>query len=116
MSYYFDAFKEYYVKNKIKHNDGVGGTITEWLNGAVIKMSLDLGDSTEVRQAQAQGLKTVFTATFPIDTIVEYNDYVEDVETGEIYRITGEPKDNKTPPEARFQACYATAIRTELPQ
>lgn len=116
MSFFYDAFNEYYLKNKTTLPDGMGGYYTTWENGAIIKMSLDLGGSSEIRQAQAQNLKTVFTASFPIDTPVTYDNYLEDVETGDIYRITSNPKDNKTPPEATFQSCYATAVRTELPR
>lgn len=116
MSYFFDAFDDFYIKNRSVSPDGEGGTITEWSDGAVIKASLDLGGSTEVRQAEAQNLKTVFTATFPIDTPVKYNDYIENVKTGKVYRITSEPKENETPPTAKYQSCFATAVRAELPQ
>lgn len=116
MSYFFDAFDDYYIKNRSVLPDGEGGVITQWTNGAVVKASLDLGGSTEVRQAEAQNLKTVFTATFPMNTPVKYDDYIENVKTGAVYRITGNPHDNETPPSASFQSCYATAIRTELPK
>lgn len=116
MSYFFDAFDDFYIKNRAVLPDGSGGTRVEWTNGAVVKMSLDLGDASEIRQAEAQGLKSVFTANFPIDTPVKYDDYLENVKTGAIYRITGNPQDNKTPETARFQSCFATAVRTELPR
>lgn len=115
MNYFFDAFNDYVIKNKIVKDDGEGGTITVWENGATVKMSLDLGSSSEIRQAEAQKLNTVFTATFPIDTPVRYDNYLEDVKTGATYRITGNPLDNQTPSEAKFQSCYSTAVRTELP-
>ena len=114
-NFFYDAFNDYYLKNKTTYPDGEGGYITTWEDGAVVKMSLDLGNSSEIRQAESQNLKTVFTASFPIDTPVTYDNYLEDVETGVIYRITSDPKDNKTPPTATYQACYATAVRTELP-
>lgn len=116
MSFFFDLFDDYYLKNKSTKPDGEGGYLTEWENGAVVKMKLDLGGATETRQAQAQSLKTVFTASFPIDTPVTYDSYLECVETGIVYRITSDPKDNKTPDTATFQTCYATAVRTELPK
>ena len=116
MSYFYDAFDDYWLKVKTMKPDGEGGFFTTWENSIVVKMSLDLGNSSEIRQAEAQKLETVFTATFPENTPVQYNDYLENVETGAIYRITGNPTDNKTPPEARFQSWYATAVRTELPK
>lgn len=115
MSYFNEAFDDYWVKEKIRKPDGEGGSFTVWENSMTVKMSLDLGTSSEIRQAQAQKLETVFTAVFPENTPVQYNDYLEDVETGDVFRVTSDPKDNKTPKEARFQSCYATAIRTELP-
>lgn len=115
MSYFYDAFRDYWLKAKKRKPDGQGGHITTWENELMVKMSLDLGNSTEIRQAQAQKLDTIWTAVFPENTPVQYDDYLEDVETGDIYRVTSDPKDNKTPKEAKFQSCYATAVRTELP-
>lgn len=114
MSYFYDAFDEYVIMNRAVEDDGEGGTITHWKEGAKVKMALDLGRSSEVRAAMAQGLKTVFTATFPKATPVKYGDYLR-AGDGEVYRITSEPSDNGTPPGATFQTLYATAIREELP-
>lgn len=116
MSFFYDAFNDFYIKNRSVISDGEGGTVTVWQNGAVVKMALDLGNAEERRIADASKLQTVFTATFPINTPVKYDDYLESVDTGVIYRITSDPKDNKTPPEASHQCCYANAIRTELPK
>ena len=115
MSYFYDAFNDYWLKSKKRVPDGEGGFFTVWENSGKVKMSLDLGSSSEIRQAQAQKLDTVWTAVFPENTPVQYNDYLEDVETGDVYRVTSDPKDNKTPKEATFHSWYATAVRTELP-
>ena len=116
MSFFYDAFHDFYIKNRSVEDDGEGGTITHWTNGAMVKMALDLGNAEERRVAEARNLQTVFTASFPINTPVNYNDYLESVDTGFVYRITSNPKDNTTPPAATYQCCYANAIRTELPK
>ena len=115
MSYFYDAFDEYVIMNRSVEDDGEGGTITQWKEGATVKIAFDLGGSSEVRTAQAQGLKVVFTATFPKDTPVKYGDYVKAVDGGEVYRIPSAPSGNGTPPGATFPSLYATAIREELP-
>ena len=112
---FWESFDDFVLVEKKTIDDGAGGYITEWTDGVKIKALLTLGNAQEIRQAEAQNLKTVFTATFPINTPVKYDDYLENVDTKEIYRITGNPKDNKTPPTATFRTCFATAIRTELP-
>lgn len=116
MSFFFDAFEDYYLKNKSILPDGEGGYITGWSDGVVVKASLNLGSANEIRVAQSQDLKTVFTITFPKNTPVKYGDYIEKISTGEIYRITSEPKDNVTPNTATYQTCFATAEKTELTQ
>lgn len=116
MSYFFDAFDDFYIKERKMIPDSQGGFDFAWGNGPVVKMSLDLGNQSEIRQAESQGLKVVYSATFPIDTPVRYDNYLENVNTGAIYRITGNPMENKTPPDARFQSCFATAEKTELPK
>lgn len=114
--FFFDSFDDYYLLNKTKYPDGLGGYYTEWTEGEIVKMRLDLGNSAEVRQAMAQGLKTIFTASFPANTPVEYNDYLRNAETGGVFRVTSNPKDNMTPPTAKYPSCFATAERTELPK
>lgn len=116
MSYFNDAFDDYWIKNRTVENDNEGGYVVNWSNGARVKMSLDIGSASETRRAQSEGLKTVFTAVFPKNTPVRYDNYLEHVETGEVFRITSNPLDNQTPEHARFPSCYATAIRTELPK
>ncbi len=116
MSYFYDAFDDYVIINKAIIDDGEGGYITTWADGATIKAALDLGSANEQRQAEAQSLKKVFTATFPRRTPIRYGDYMRNARTGEIYRITSDVEDNVTPPMARNQSCFATAERTELPQ
>ena len=115
MSYFFDAFDDYtLIEKKIVEDNGDFYPV--WTDGVTIKALLTLGGSSEVRQAEAQGLQTVYTATFPENTPVKYDDYIKDKKTGAIYRITSRPEENKTPETASYQSCYATAIRTELPK
>ena len=116
MSFFFDGFDEYILKNRKTVDDGYGGAVTTWEDGATVKASFDLGSAAEIRQAEAQALRTVYTASFPIDTPVRYNDYLEDVKTGAIYRVTADPRENTTPETATYQACFASAVRTELPR
>lgn len=116
MSYFNDAFDDYVIINKAIIDDGEGGYTTAWSDGAVIRAALDIGSASEQRLADAQGLKKVYTATFPKRTPIRYGDYMRKISTGEIYRITSDPYDNQTPEMARNQSCFATAERTELPK
>ena len=115
MSYFYDAFDDYCLMEKTTVDDGSGDYFDKWREGVTIKASLTNGQSSEIRQAEAQGLKTVFTVTFPIPTPVKYDNYIKNKQTGAIYRITSRPGDNKTPADATYPTCYATAERTELP-
>lgn len=116
MSYFYDAFDDYIVINRLVLDDNEGGVFIDWQDGARIKMALDLGGSSEIRQAAAQNLKTVYTATLPQNTPVRYDTYLRAVKDGRIFRITSNPMENKTPAMATFPCVIATAERTELPR
>lgn len=115
MSFFYDAFKDFIIKNRSVVSDGEGGYITTWADGAVVKMSLTLGSAQEAREALSQRLNATFTVALPIDTPVKRDDYLQSADTGYIYRIATNPQDNSTPPEAVYQCLYCTAERTELP-
>ena len=115
MSFFYDAFKDFTINNRSVVSDGEGGYITTWTDGAVVKRSLTLGSAQEAREALSQRLNATFTVALPIDTPVKRDDYLQSVDTGDIYRIATNPQDNRTPPEAVYQCLYCTAERTELP-
>ena len=102
MSFFYDAFKDFTIKNRSVVSDGEGGYITTWTDGAVVKMSLTLGSAQEAREALSQRLNATFTAALPIDTPVKRDDYLQSVDTGDIYRRTTERR-----PKRCTSACTA---------
>lgn len=114
--FFFDSFDEFWLLYPNKYPDGLGGHTVEWVELEKVKMRLDLGSAKETREAMAMSLKTVFTASFPANTPVISDSYLKNVETGEIFRIIGNPQDNLTAPIAKYPSGYANAERTTLPR
>ena len=95
--------------------DGEGGYITTWKDGAEFINHQALDTSMEARIAEQQGLTSVYSALVNKAVPIEYGDVFRDVETGDTYRVTSDPKDKQAPRSASMQLKFFTAEAYALP-
>ena len=55
------AMQDFTILNKIKSDDGYGGTVTHWVDGAKIKAAVVFNSSNETKIAQALGVTSNYT-------------------------------------------------------
>ena len=60
------------IMDKLTKPDGEGGYATEWREGAEFANYVALDSSLEARQAEAQGVTSVYTGIVRIDVPIEY--------------------------------------------
>ena len=100
---------------KTRIPDGEGGYITTWKDGVEFINHQALDTSMEARIAETQGLTSVYSALVDKSVPIEYGDVFRDVETGDTYRVTSDPKDKQAPRSASVQLKFFTAEAYPLP-
>lgn len=100
MSLLEEAFEEFTVVNKSMVDDGYGGVITEWTDGAVVRGAMVYNGSNEMRIAQALGSTASYTFTVKKDLLFDYHDVLRRSRDGQLFRIMNNSDDYRTPDSA----------------
>lgn len=104
------------IMKKEENSDGAGGSKTTWKQGAKFKAAIFVNTSTEMKIAESQGLKRVYSVTTDKSATLDYHDVFVRVSDGATFRVTSEGKDVTTPEFASFSFSQVTAERWDLPQ
>lgn len=116
MSLLDEAFEDYVILNKIKTDDGYGGTETVWQDGATIKGAMVFNTSMQARVAGSQGVTSVYTLTTRKNLTLEYHDVLRRVRDGKIFRVTSDGDDSYTPASATLDMRQVTCEEWKLPK
>lgn len=108
------AFDNFTVINKAVVDDGYGGVVTTWVDGAAIKGAMTLDTSAQMRTAQAMGSKSAYTFTVRKSLELDYHTVLRRESDGKIFRLTSNTDDKKTPPTATLDMRQYTAEEWEL--
>lgn len=108
--------KEYTIINKSIVPDGVGGTKTEWVDGAVIEMAESFDNSVEMKIAEKQGVTSKYSFLAKSNIILDYHTVLRRNEDGVVFRITSQSTDAKTPSSSALDARYYEAELFTIPK
>lgn len=110
----FDGYGENIILDKTTQNDGEGGVITVWTEGAHFFAAVMLDNSIEMRTAQAQGVQGNYTVTTEKNVRLPWHTVFRRIADGQVFRVTS--KDEQAVPSgASFQTRIITAEEWELP-
>lgn len=99
-----DAFREPCVAmDRAKVPDGEGGFTTAWQEGAEFEAAIVRDTSLEARIAEKDGLTNTYTVTAPADAGLEFHDVFKRKSDGQVFRVTSDGDDRRTPPVASFR-------------
>lgn len=99
-----DAFKgPCVVMNKAKVPDGEGGFTTAWREGAEFDAAIVKDTSLEARIAEKDGLTNTYTVTTSANAALEFHDVFKRKSDSQVFRVTSNGDDKRTPPVASFQ-------------
>ena len=109
-----DGYQTYCYVNQAVIDDGQGGRITTWTDGATFDAALTLQTSDSMRIAQAEGVRAIYTVTAPKDVRLPWHTVFRRVSDGQVFIITSE--DEKAAPSGSLiKTRIVTAERWELP-
>lgn len=99
-----DAFKgPCAVMDKAEVPDGEGGFTTAWREGAEFDAAIVRDTSLEARIAERDGLANTYTVTTSADAALGFHDVFKRKSDGQVFRVTSDGDDRRTPPVASFQ-------------
>lgn len=96
-------------------NDGYGGYTTTWSEGASFNAAIVFDTSIEARQAEANGVTSLYTVTTEKALTLEYHDVFRRERDNKIFRVTSDGDDKHTPASASLDMRQVTAEEWKLP-
>lgn len=100
--------------NAAKVPDGEGGITTVWTDGAEFQANAYLKNSTQAKIAEQMGVTSLYTITTRTNIILEFPDIIRRISDGEVFRITSDGTDNKTPDSATLDMRQVSAEKWRL--
>ena len=100
MSLLDDAFESFTIIDRVTTDDGYGGVITEWRDGASIQGALVFDSSSEMKVAQSLGSTAAYTINERKNINLDYHTVIRRESDGHIFRILSNSDDRKTPQSA----------------
>ena len=109
MSLLTEAMEDCVVLNKIKTDDGYGGFVTTWVEGASFQCAITFDTSIEARTAEQQGVSSLYTVTTQKNVTLDYHDVFKRLRDNKIFRVTSDGDDKYTPSSAMLNMRQVTA-------
>ena len=100
MSLLENAYEDFVILNKSVVDDGYGGVITKWVDGATIKGAIVFDNSAQMKTAQAAGYHAAYTLTVKKHIELDFHTVLRRVSDGVIFRLVSNSDDKKTPDSA----------------
>lgn len=116
MSLLSEAMEKCIMLSKTVQSDGYGGYITIWTEGASFDAAIVFDTSIQARQAEAEGVTSLYTVTTSRKLHLEYHDVFRRVRDRKIFRVTSDGDDKYTPASASLDMRQCTAEEFELPR
>lgn len=115
MSLLSEAMTRCVMINKTKSNDGYGGVITTWSDGASFDAAITFDSSMQARLAGQSGVTSLYTVTTRKDIVLEYHEVFKRLSDNKIFRVTSDGDDKYTPASATLNMRQVTAEEWTLP-
>lgn len=109
MSLLDEAMESCILLDKTTRDDGYGGFISTWVEGASFKAAITFDTSIEARAAEAQGVHSLYTVTTPRNAVLQYHDVFRRESDGKLFRVTSDGDDKYTPESAALDMRQVTA-------
>ena len=110
------AFKTCTMLHKTTQDDGYGGEVAAWVDGATFQAAITFDSSMEARVAQSQGVKSLYTVTTKRNKVLEYHEVFRRERDGKLFRVTSDGDDKFTPDSATLDMRQVSCEEFDLPR
>jgi folylpolyglutamate synthase/dihydropteroate synthase len=115
MSLLSEAMEPSVIVDKRTLPDGMGGTVTAWVDGAQIEAAIVLDNSLQARIAEKDGVTAVYTITTEKNVNLQFHDVLRRTSDSKVFRVTSDGDDKHTPASARLNMRQVSAEEWSLP-
>ena len=115
MSLLTESMESCKVLSKTIVSDGYGGYSTIWIEAAPFDAAIVFDTSIQARQAEANGVASLYTVTTKKNMHLEYHDVFRRERDKKIFRVTSDGDDKYTPDSASLDMRQVTAEEWTLP-
>lgn len=109
MSLIDEAMEPCIIMDKTTRDDGYGGVVTEYTEGAPFSAAIAFDDSIMARIASAQGVTDLYTVTTRRNIVLRAQDVFKRVSDGKMLQVTSDGDDNATPASASLDMRVVSA-------
>lgn len=95
-------------------SDGMGGFVVQWVDGAEFMGSITTDNSVEMRIAEQQGVKSIYTITTNKNTVLNYNDVIKRKRDNKTFRVTSNGEDVLSPSVSNLSISQVQAEQFDL--
>lgn len=108
-------YAECVLMNRSIVNDGEGGYITTWTDGATFGAALAVDTSTEASAAQALGVRDVYSVYTDAAMTLMQGMVFRRLEDGKVFRVTSDGDEKATPTTSTLNMRMVTAEEWSIP-
>jgi len=104
-----DFAEECTLLEKTRVPDGEGGWTTVWVDGMGFQAAITYDTTITARVAESEGMKATYTVTTDKSTQLDFHDVFRRERDGQVFRVTSQGDDRRTPQRATFQVSQVAA-------
>lgn len=97
------------ILTKTRIPDGEGGWTNRWVDGMQFQAAITYDTTIPARVAESEGMKATYTITTEKALPLDFHDVFRRERDGQVFRVTSQGDDKKTPASATFQVCQVAA-------
>ena len=99
---------------KTRVPDGEGGWSTRWVDGMGFKAAITYDTTLQARVAESEGMRATYTVTTDKAMVLDFHDVFRRERDGQVFRVTSQGDDKRTPASASFQVSQVAAEEWSL--
>ena len=89
--------------------DGEGGWTSNWTDGMSFQAAITYDTAIQARVAESEGMRSTYTVTTEKSMPLDYHDVFRRERDGQVFRVTSQGDDKRTPQTASFQVSQVAA-------